>query len=168
MRTMILMLCGAIGASGCSAAPPPHAAPADDIVAITLDFGPCYGGCAAYSARISADGHGLYTGNRYVRVKGAQAFRATPASFANVRALLAPYRPAADLRIAPDNPALCGQPVTDAPSRTISWSLRDGRKITLFYYLGCLSPKLKPLLAAITAARAQLPIDTLAEEVKGA
>jgi hypothetical protein len=109
---------------------------------ITYHVLPCRGACPVYSVTVSSDGQAIFNGENYVAVKGERSFRITPLEFNAFRARLAPYRPEAgqEVLVQPDT-ALCPKYITDSPSIEIAWSSDGNRSGHLFYYSGCINPK---------------------------
>jgi hypothetical protein len=142
--------------AGCATtgtAEPPHAAET-----IRYETGPCFGACPVYAVTVSSDGTGTFEGKRFTAATGEQAFTLTPAQFADFRARLQPYRPAAgERRVASGEPD-CGSTITDQPSVSVSWEGGGTPPASLSLYYGCTAPALAAMKAALRSAREALPI----------
>ncbi|WP_146163450.1 DUF6438 domain-containing protein [Sphingomonas fennica] len=152
-----------MGAAGLLAMAPLQPAGAEpdadaDTAEIVIAAGPCFGRCPVYSTRILADGGGRFIGTRFVAKVGEQALLVEPATFRAIEKRLAPYRPAADRRIGPEE---CESFRTDAPSWTVRWVDKSGEAVTLSFSLGCTDLRYVPLAEAIRSSNEMLPIGPL-------
>lgn len=126
------------------------------VESITLETGACLGTCPVYQVTVSADGTGVFTGERYTAVQGERRFRITRAQYRAFAAHLAPIRPRAGSVNYADE-AHCGGERTDMPSRSLVW--QDGRRRqALAFYYGCTNPRLRPIAVRLSAAPGLLPI----------
>lgn len=146
---MLTML--AACASAPSAAPEPQT--------ITYTRGPCFGVCPVYRVMVSADGSGLFEGERFTAVTGQRRFTVTPEAFRAFAAKLAPHRPQGTLEINMGH-ARCQMQATDQPSAIVSWA-GGGRNDRLGYYYGCRDEANSALAQALTEAPALLPIASM-------
>lgn len=103
--------------------------------AITFAAGACFGNCPVYSARVSADGDGLFGSP----TAPPRHFTITPEQF---RAFAAHVAPLASI-------TTCGGFMADHPRIDIIWIAADGNRTERRYFQHCLDryhPALAPLL----------------------
>ena len=149
------LACTLLALGACATVSPSEAAgPAEIMIAA----GPCFGACPTYSARVDASGAGHFTGTRFTRVTGNRDFAIDPAAFRRIAAALAPYRPARDRAIGPEE---CARFHTDAPSWTVRWTDRSGARVSLHLNLGCTDARYQPMADAIRSVGTMLGIDPL-------
>lgn len=87
---------------------------------ISYATGPCYGTCPAYRVTVSADGRGLFEGERFTRVTGKRAFRVSPAEWRAFRRRLEPLRGQGSVRL--EDGDGCKVMATDMPTVEVRWS----------------------------------------------
>jgi hypothetical protein len=142
--------------AGC--ATPGTAEPPQAAETIHYETGPCFGACPVYAVTVSSDGTGTFEGKRFTAVTGEQAFTLTPAQFADFRARLQPYRPAAGERRIVSGEPDCGSMITDQPSASVSWQGGGMPPASLSLYYGCTAPALAAMKAALRSAPEALPV----------
>lgn len=114
--------------------------------AISFAPGPCFGSCPAYSARVSADGSGLF-GDRSAPPR---RFTITPEQFRAFAAHLAPLA-----RVS------CPRFMSEVQAIDIVWTGADGSRLERRYYQRCLERDHPALAPRLRDAPAMLPIGDL-------
>jgi hypothetical protein len=143
------LLAGCTTMSGADTAPPQT---------VQFEVTPCFGSCPVFTLSISADGHGVYEGGRFVKTKGRHEFTSTPAQVKAFFDRIAPFRPHGTKVY---DYGHCPTPVaTDSPSVNVGWS-SAGKPDSLNWYLGCRVPALNAIQPDLRNAWQELPLDDL-------
>lgn len=125
---------------------------------VRFETTPCFGSCPVFVVTISADGHGIYEGGRFVKTKGTHEFAATPAQVKAFYDRIRPFRPHGEKTY---NYGNCPVPVaTDSPSVNVSWTSKAGSD-ALNWYLGCRVTELYAIQPDLYGAWKELPLDDL-------
>jgi hypothetical protein len=153
MRSIAILAAALL--AGCTTASETNPAPAQSV---RFEITPCFGSCPVFTMTISADGHGVYEGGRFVKVKGTHKFAATPAQVRAFFDRIRPFRPRGEKHYDYGN---CPVPVaTDSPSVHVSWTSTSGSD-SLNWYLGCRVPALNAIEPDLYGAWKELPLDDL-------
>ena len=128
---------------------------------ITMERGPCMGTCPVYRFKVTADGTGLFEGQRFTAVQGKHSFSVTPEAWAAFQTALAPYRPQGMREVVPGHPH-CRQVVTDHPSVSVVWKDEDGTD-RLSFNFGCRDPENQAMARALADAPDLLPVAEMIE-----
>src|SRR3546814_314671 len=130
---------------------------------ITVERGPCMGACPVYRFRVTADGTGLFEGQRFTAVQGEHPFSITPDAWAAFQAALAPYRPQGIREVARGHPQ-CRHMATDHPSVSVTWEDEDGTD-RLSFNFGCRDPENEAMARALADAPDLLPVADMIERL---
>lgn len=126
---------------------------------ISFAVEPCFGFCPDFTLSVDAAGQGSFDGERFVAVRGAHSFSASPAEWTAFRDRLAPFRPSESVSYGYEN---CkGSVMTDMPSVTVIWHDSDGSSTRLDWYMGCRQPGLSDRSDEIYRAWEELPVSEL-------
>jgi hypothetical protein len=135
--TAAVILAAAIALSACSTTgtAPAGASKMAQQGSISYSVGPCFGFCPVYSAVLSPGGTVSFEGKRHTTVLGVRTREAGPMAYAQVSALLAPFRPTSGTTAK----TTCEVEASDGSTYQIIWSMGDGRRTVLDHGLGCRS-----------------------------
>ena len=145
-------------ARGPAAATLPTVVPAG-LRSISYSTSPCFGGCPIYAVTVSADGTGLWEGQRYVAATGERSIRVSPDQFAAFARALQPHRPDGERRF--NTQADCTQFATDMDGVDVRWTQADGSTDVLSAYYGCDMEANRALFDDLRTAIRQLPVANL-------
>jgi hypothetical protein len=135
-----------------SVPPPPTAG---TVETIRYETGRCFGTCPVFVLTARSDGTATFEGKQFTAVQGVRELTISPASYAEFRNRLQPYRPEGERRLSTE--AECnGRVATDMPSVDITWTAK-GPQQHLYVHYGCDMERNAAMFEALRRAPEALP-----------
>ena len=122
---------------------------------ISYRTGPCYGTCPAYRVTVSADGRGVFEGERFTKATGRRAFRVSKAEWLEFRRRLQPLRGQGTVRL--EDGEGCRIMATDMPTVEVRWT-GGARASNLRINYGCDPERYGWMFTHLREAPKALPI----------